>query len=61
MDAFVMRAQDVQTALGISRWTLARLVERGEFPAPVRIGKRIQRWRNTDVETWLSERQGVTA
>jgi excisionase family DNA binding protein len=39
--------------LGISHRTLLRLVERGEAPPPVKLG-RLTRWRAADVEAYVT-------
>ncbi len=43
---------DVQMILGTSRSTVERMVKRGEFPKPTRIGSRVKFW-IAEVEEWL--------
>lgn len=52
-----VRAQDLAEMLAISVRTLYRKVARGEFPAPVRIGKGTTRWRMRDVQAYLDGRR----
>lgn len=52
----LIRLSDVLHLTSLSRSTLYRLVERGEFPEPVRSGKRIMRWRHSDVQKWMQGR-----
>ncbi|WP_432803967.1 helix-turn-helix transcriptional regulator [Chitinibacter mangrovi] len=40
--------------LGISRSTLLRMIARGEFPAPMKIGFIIA-WDITDVNNWIDQ------
>jgi predicted DNA-binding transcriptional regulator AlpA len=39
--------------LAISEPTFDRLVAKGDFPAPIRIGPRLVRWRGVDIRRWL--------
>lgn len=43
----------VATVVGARPGRLRRMVERGEFPAPVAVG-RSRHWRPADVREWLS-------
>ena len=52
----ILRTRDVLALLGISRTTLWRRVQSGDFPAPVRLGGKGSRavgWRREDVERWM--------
>ena len=55
MTTLLTRPQ-VEEQLGLSTSTLYRLMDKGLFPRPVRIGQRAVRWRSADLETWLSDR-----
>jgi predicted DNA-binding transcriptional regulator AlpA len=37
------------------RVTLQRRIDRGQFPAPIRIGSSL-RWKKTEIEEWLQAR-----
>jgi prophage regulatory protein len=39
-----------------SRTHLGRLIERGEFPAPFRLGAMTLAWRESDIDEWIAER-----
>lgn len=41
--------------LGVSVNTLRSLVRNGEIPHPIRLGKRLLRWRRADVERALTK------
>ena len=46
---------DVETTanrFGVSRATIWRWVRGGKFPAPVRLGENVTRWRVADVVEW---------
>jgi prophage regulatory protein len=51
-------AKDVAAALGVDRRELRRLVAAGEFPAPMKVGRRRIRWRRSEVEEWIARRAG---
>ena len=51
-NGFSRLRQIVPEILPISRSTFWRLVKRGDFPQPVKIGKRITAWRNEDITAW---------
>ena len=41
--------------LNCSASSIRRWVRLGQFPRPARLGRRVLRWRRTDIEQWLSE------
>ena len=47
------RRKALEDMLGLSRSTIYRMMNHGEFPRPVRIGRRAAGWRSSDVEEWL--------
>ena len=49
----------VEEITGMSRSSIYRLMQDGEFPRPVRIGPAAVRWRASDITAWL-ESQPVT-
>ena len=49
----LLRMTAVTKMVGLSRSTIYKLIERGRFPAGVRIGVRARGWRMGDVVTWL--------
>lgn len=40
----------------ISRSQIYFLMKQGDFPKPIRVGKRAVRWRITDIENWIESR-----
>lgn len=54
----VMNLNDILTLLGISKSTLYRLIEAGKFPAPFKLGERLNAWRVETIETWLEAKGG---
>lgn len=51
-----LRRPAVQTATGLSRSSLYAMMATGDFPRPVRIGKRAVAWRESTIEAWLASR-----
>jgi len=47
----------VENMLGLSRSTIYRMMNDGEFPRPVVLGRRAVGWRAADVETWIKQRE----
>ena len=44
---------DVTARTKLTRTHIWRMAKRGEFPAPIRIG-RVPRWREADVDAWIA-------
>ena len=45
----LLSISDVSRLTGLTEDAVRRLVHRGDIPAPLRIGPRIERWRQRDV------------
>ncbi|MCY3637686.1 MAG: AlpA family transcriptional regulator [Chloroflexi bacterium] len=52
----LIRLEEALSYTGLSRSELYRKIRVGEFPRPVRVGKRAVRWRESEVEEWIAER-----
>lgn len=50
---------DLVDMLGIPKTSLRRLVDAGDFPAPISLGPRSIGWRAEEVEEWLESRDRV--
>lgn len=48
--------RDVTEVTGFTRGWIYVLVREGKFPAPVKVGKRAIRWRQSEVSDWISSR-----
>ncbi|MCX7399967.1 MAG: helix-turn-helix domain-containing protein [Planctomycetales bacterium] len=55
LEPITLTIGQVADLLQISTLTVRRMWQRGEFVAPVSLG-RVIRWRKTDVEDWLKNR-----
>lgn len=51
-----LRRPAVCELVGLSSATIVRLVARGEFPAPRKIGDRSVAWSRAEVEQWFASR-----
>ena len=56
----VLRRPAVETLTGIPRSTLYAKIATGDFPAPIKIGRRAVGWREAEVNDWLNSRQRST-
>ena len=56
MRAVIFRRPDVERITGLSRSTLYAMIAEGDFPKPVRLGKRAVGWREADISAWLESR-----
>lgn len=56
----LVRMPEVMRLTGLSRSTIYRMVNRGEFPAPVEDGQRAVAWRKREVVDWIEERPTVS-
>jgi len=51
-----IRRPEVEHLTGLSRPTLYRYIQQGQFPAPVKITKRAVGWRESDILEWMESR-----
>lgn len=56
MQIELIRPRALAVALGRSTRALRRDTKSGDFPKPVRIGRRAIAWRKVDIEEWIRER-----
>ncbi|ETX13261.1 DNA-binding protein [Roseivivax halodurans JCM 10272] len=57
----IMRRPEVEKITGLSKSTLYRMIARGDFPAPAKIGERAVGWRARTLHTWLESTQECDA
>ena len=55
------RRKEVESLTGLSRSTIYAMMSAGEFPKPIRLGRRAVAWRASDIANWLSSRDGQLA
>ena len=52
----ILRRTEVEAKIGLSRSTIYQAMADGEFPKPIRIGKRAVGWPLSVIEGWLASR-----
>lgn len=52
----ILRLPEVKQKTGQSRSTIYDKVQRGDFPAPVKIGERAVGWVEAEVDAWVKAR-----
>ena len=52
----ILRRPEVEQRTGLSRSTLYAMMAEGNFPKPLKLGKRAVGWRDSAVERWLETR-----
>ena len=48
----LLRRRQVEEITGMSRWSIYKMMQNGEFPRPVKIGPTAVRWRASDIRAW---------
>lgn len=52
----ILRRRDVENLTGLSRSTLYAMMADGNFPSPIKLGKRAVGWQDTDLTEWIASR-----
>lgn len=52
----IIRMPQLVEKTRISRAHVYNLIGRGEFPRPIRLGRRAVGWREDEIEAWLASR-----
>lgn len=52
----LLRLPAVKDQTGLSRQSIYRLIAKGDFPSPVKLGKRTSTWDSREVEAWIASR-----
>jgi prophage regulatory protein len=58
----ILRRRDVEAAIGLGRSQLYAMIQRGEFPKPIKLGNGptgAVGWLKSEVEGWLKERIAI--
>lgn len=51
-----IRRTEVEDLTGLSRSTIYRLMDAGQFPRPIRLTQKAVGWKETDIAAWLESR-----
>ena len=57
----LLRLKEVIAVTGLSRSTINRKVEAGQFPRPVSLGPRAVAWRSDELDSWIADLKHVVA
>ena len=60
MTTRLLTRREIEDITGLTRSTIYRLMRRGAFPEPRRIGLRAVRWPEGEIEAWLASRPRAT-
>ena len=52
----LIRRKELEDRIGLARSTIYRMMNKGEFPKPVKIGRRAVAWPESEIERWIAER-----
>ena len=47
----------LEKLLKVSPATIYRWIKEGKFPKPVRLGANMVRWKASDIEAWMTDRE----
>lgn len=53
----ILRRHQLEATLGLSRSSIYQMMASGDFPKPLKIGRRAVGWRAEDIENWLNNLQ----
>ena len=53
----LLRRPDVEAITGLSRSSIYAAMSRGDFPRPVKLGKRAVAWPKSAIDDWIEERK----
>ncbi|WP_298287947.1 AlpA family phage regulatory protein [Thiomonas sp.] len=54
---FLLRLSEVSETVGLRRTAIYEAIRRNDFPKPVRVGSRAVRWRLTELQQWIAQRE----
>ena len=53
----LIKRQELEKALTVSSATIYRWIKEGNFPKPVRLGANMVRWKASDIEEWMMQKE----
>ena len=57
----LLRRREVEWITGMSRASIYRLMQQGDFPRPVKVGSTAVRWKESDIAAWIESLPVVTS
>ena len=55
-NSLLMRKEEVLQYINLSSSTLYYLIDKGDFPKPIKIGKRTVAWFQEEIDRWINSR-----
>ena len=55
MEHSLISCRDLQARVALGRSTIYRLISKGQFPRPVKIGGKAVRWVVSEIDAWVTE------
>ena len=55
----LIKCHEIQADFTLSRATIYRWMKEGKFPKPIHLGTNMVRWKKSDIDDWLAEREAV--
>ena len=52
----VMRLDEVVARVGLSKSTVWRYIDEGDFPPPIKLGPRASGWIEHEIDDWIASR-----
>ena len=49
--------QELEKLFKVSPATIYRWIKEGKFPKPIHLGANMVRWKASDIEVWITERE----
>jgi prophage regulatory protein len=56
---FYKTRQELEKLFKVSRATIYRWVKSGHLPKPIQLGANMVRWKASDIEAWMEEREAA--
>ena len=53
----IYRLKELTSLLGVSKETIYYWIRQGNFPVPIKLGKRASGWLGEDILKWIEERK----
>lgn len=50
-----IRMPDLRQKVGLSKSQIYKLIQQGEFPEPVKLGRKVSVWTDAEIEEWMSK------
>ncbi len=57
----LLRLPEVEALVGLKKSKLYSLIQKGDFPRPIKIGKRTVRWRSSTIQIWINNLSNTNA